>query len=130
MTQTARQAIEEKSRLFEKFYAANDAAGLVEAYFVKDEDSPLASPPGGVAPVRGRTALVAMFTGMIPDAPAIRLETLEVNASNDTAFELGRAHLTLPDGTEVKGRYTVCWQQRAGDWRAKIDFFAADGWED
>ena len=123
-------AIAAKSRMFEEFYNSGDAAGLVENYFASDADAPFASPPGGQAPVRGRFALVDMFAAMIPDAPAIRLETIDIVASGNVAFEFGRAHLTLADGVRVKGRYCVCWIERNGDWRVKTDMFAADGWED
>lgn len=124
----ATQAIAAKSREFETHYNAGDAAALVDAYFVAEGDDPYASPPGGQPPVRGREALKGMFAAMIPDTPKIRLETLDVVAAGDLAYELGLAHLTLGDGAEVKGRYTACWIQRDGEWRVKIDFFAADGW--
>lgn len=121
-------AIEEKSRYFERCYNSNDPAGLVEGYFAEDAEGPTASPPVGQVPVRGRAALIGMFTAMIPDAPRIQLELIDLIVSDNVAYEFGRAHLTLADGTQVKGRYTVGWIKRE-EWRAKIDFFAADGWE-
>jgi len=131
-TQTAAllAAIDERSRLFERAYGAGDAAGLVAGYFAADEYRPRACPPGGVPPVEGHAALVSMFTGMFAGAPAIALETLDVTASDSVAFELGRARLTLADGSTATGRFTVCWIATPQGWRAKIDFFAQDGWED
>ena len=125
-----KRSIAERSRFFEARFAASDAVGLVEGYFVPDAANPMASPPGGQQPVKGRAALIDMFAAQLRDASAIRLETLHVDAGGDIAFELGRAHLTLRGGQAVKGRYTVLWKRRDGEWRAHIDFFAADGWLD
>jgi ketosteroid isomerase-like protein len=123
-------AIAARSRDFESRFGAGDAAGLVEGYFVPDVANPMASPPGGQRPLKGRAALVDLFTAQLRDASAIRLETEHLDATGDMAFELGRAHLTLRTGQEVKGRYTVLWKRWDGEWRAVIDFFAADGWQD
>jgi ketosteroid isomerase-like protein len=128
--QEVRRAIEARSRDFEKHYAAADAAALVQNYFVPDAMGPMACPPGGHAPVRGRGALTQMFGGMFAGMPKIRLEPIEVLASGELAYELGRAHLRSAAGDAVMGRYTVAWQKCADGWRARVDFFAADGWSD
>lgn len=123
-----RASIARMSRVFEDKYNAGNAQGLVDAYFVDDTSAPYASPPGGRAPVSGRSALVEMYLGMMPDIPRIELETIDVVAGGDLAYEVGRAHLTLADGQSVMGRYAICWLHTSDGWRAKIDFFAADGW--
>lgn len=128
-TDTVRTAVEAQSRYFEECYNAGDAQGLVSGYFVEDADEPMACPPAST-PLRGRAALTAMFSGMFQSAPTIRLETLEVVGSDSVAYELGRAHLGLVDGGTGIGRYTVCWVNRGGEWRAKVDFFTEDGWAD
>ena len=125
----ARSAIAAKSRLFEHKYNNNDPVGLVNGYFAEEVDDPMASPPGGQAPVRGRAALIGMFSAMIPEVPAIRLELIDLVDSADQAYELGRAHLVRADGVEMTGRYTACWIRRGDEWRAKVDFFAEDGWD-
>lgn len=125
----ARAAIAERSRMFEDAYRAGDAARLVTSYFVGEADQPTAFPPGS-APIRGRDGLIAMFSGMIAGVPNIRLETLDVVASDTVAHEVGRAHLTTTEGASNTGRYTVCWINTADGWRAKYDFFAEDGWTD
>jgi ketosteroid isomerase-like protein len=129
-TADIRAAVEARSRQFEDAYRAGDAERLVTSYFTADRDEPMAFPPGGQGPVRGRAALIAMFSGMIPEMPSIRLELVELVTSEALAFEVGRAHLSAPDGTVATGRYTVCWQNVSGDWRARVDFFAQDGWAD
>jgi len=123
-----REAIEQRSRLFEDAYRKADAKRLVESYFVDDADGPLASPPGGQPPMRGRAALIQMFAGMFAAVPEVRLSIVELVPQGDGAFELGRATLTTADGARAYGRYTVCWRTARDGLRAKIDFFATDGW--
>lgn len=123
-------AIAARSRAFEAAYAAGDAAALVEHYFVPDELQPMACPPGGQPPVRGRAALVAMFHALIAAAPTIRLQAEAVHGDAGLAFELGRARLGRAGGGEALGRYTVCWRRVGAEWRAQVDFFAEDGWPD
>ena len=123
-------AIAERTRLFTEAYRAADPVLLVASYFVEDEDGPVAYPPGGIPPVKGREALIAMFSEQMRDVSDIRLETLEVTASGGVASEVGRAHLTLAEGASATGRYVVCWIATAKGWRAKSDFFAIDGWLD
>ena len=125
-----RDAISARNALFEDAYNAGDAARLVESYFVRDALNPVACPPGGHVPVRGRAALVAMFASMLADVSRIRLETAEVFGSGDVACEWGRGFLTAVDGRQLIGRYSVCWVLSGDEWRAKTDFFAEDGWSE
>jgi ketosteroid isomerase-like protein len=122
------RAIAAHSRAFEAQFAAKDAAGLVESYYVPDVLDPAASGPGGQRPITGKRALTAMFETQMRDFSAIRLETVRVEAVGSMAFEMGRAHLTTNDGQSAVGRYCVLWRHIAGEWRAQVDFFAADGW--
>jgi ketosteroid isomerase-like protein len=123
-----RAAIEYRSRLFEQAYLKGNARALVESYFVEDALGPLASPPGGQPLVRGHRALIELFSGMFAAIPEVRLSIIELIPQGDGAFELGRAKLTGADGARMDGRYTVCWLKVSDGWRARIDFFAADGW--
>lgn len=123
-------AIARQSRKFEAAYAAADSNALVDGYFAADADNPTAYPPGGTAPVSGRAALKALFAGMFVDVPVIRLELVDLLVSDTLATEIGLAHLTTRDGSKVKGRYVVCWIRTGEGWRAKVDFFAEDGWAD
>lgn len=126
----ARRALDARNREFEARFAAHDAQGLVAAYFVGDQEQPMASPPGGVPPVRGRAALAEMFQAQFAAIRSIRLESLQVEVGGDIAFELGRAHLELNGSGSALGRYTVLWRKSDDGWRAKTDFFATDGWAD
>lgn len=122
-------AIADRTRMFVDAYCRGDADLLVASYFVEDMDGPAAYPPGQ-RPVEGCAALITMFRDQMLAAPQIRLETLHITASDMVACEVGRAHLTLMDGMAATGRYIVCWIATGDGWRAKTDFFAADGWTD
>ena len=124
-----RRAIETRTRSFEDHFNARDAQALVNEYFVSDALGPTACPPG-IAPVRGRSALVALYSAMMADVTTIRLELVELATSGDMAFELGRAFAEASDGSPMIGRYTVCWVKEGTEWRASIDFFAVDGWKE
>lgn len=128
--ETVARAIGLKNRAFEAHYNAGDAKGLVEAYFARDQIGALVSPPGGMAPVQGREEIVSLFTGMVVDAPSIQLRSESIVTSGDLAFELGRAYLRLANGANAIGRFTVCWVRENGEWWARADFFAQDGWSD
>jgi len=123
------EQIAKRNRMFEEAYNSGDARRLVESYFAPEAQAPFAVPPGA-PPVRGRANLTGMFSAMFSDTPKIQLETVEVTASDEVTFELGRAYLSNADGSKVTGRYVVCWVATDDGWRAKTDFFAGDGWDD
>jgi ketosteroid isomerase-like protein len=126
----AGRQIDLRSREFERNFAARDVEALVNGYFAADEETPTACPPGRQRPVSGRAALKELFAAQFEAIRAIQLETLSIVTSGVIAFELGRAHLKLVSGESAVGRYVVLWKERHGEWRAKIDFFAEDGWID
>ena len=114
-------------RRFEEQFAAGDARALVDNYFVTDDLKPTASGPGQ-PPVRGRTALAAMYQEQMKVFSSVRLETIDVETSDSLAHVIGRAHLGFRSGEKAIGRYTVLFRKTAAGWRAQVDFFAADGW--
>jgi|ERR1700691_3561835 len=117
-----------KERAFEACIDRRDAACAVNGFYVSDTDGPIASPPGGTSPVRGRQALTQMFGHALDDLQSVRLEQVEVIVRGDMADELGRSRVTLKNGKTVVGRFAVLWIRTADGWRAKLDFFADDGW--
>lgn len=122
-------AIAERNRTFERNFAARDTAKMIDDYFVPDELGPIASGPG-VPPARGRAAIIADFKRVEEGAPTIRIETIDVTATRDMASEIGRVYLTGSDQVGRVGRYTVLWLRTEKGWRAKMDFFSPDAWQD
>jgi ketosteroid isomerase-like protein len=118
---SVRRAIRERSDLFEAFFAAGDAAGLVESYYV---EAPMLSAPDAPL-VRGREAIRAVFETLIQTISTARLEQVEVGVSGDLAYEVGRCELTMKDASEAPPcRYLIAWRNTPAGWRAEVDCFA------
>jgi len=126
--QAAANDIAVKHRAFENAFREKNAMKLVESYFVEDALKPMSSPPG-VPPIVGRGKIAVLFAEQFVVADAIHLETIDLTVAESQAYELGRAHLTLKDGSKVFGRYAVLWVKAGGEWRVRIDFFGPDGWQ-
>lgn len=123
-------AIEARSRAFERQFAAGDIERLVDEYFADDRWQPLLSGPGGLPPSRGRAALVEQFGAIRRNSVALSIDPLEIFVGRDLAQELGRVTITGSDGVARTGRYTVLWVSTEKGWKARVDFFAPDGWRD
>jgi ketosteroid isomerase-like protein len=123
-------AIEARARAFERQFAAGDIERLVDDYFADDPWQPLMSGPGGVPPFRGRVALMEQFRAIRTGSVALRIQPAEIFVGRDLAQELGRVTITGLDGVARTGRYTVLWVSTQKGWKARVDFFAPDGWPD
>ena len=51
------------------------------------------------------------------------LETGEVDASGDTAIEVGRYRLTAGDAVADHGKYIVVWKNQGGRWKLHRDIW-------
>lgn len=122
-------AIDARNRLFERNILGRDPAQLVDDYFVPDEWAPMVLGPGR-PPVRGRAAILEDFSRMGAGLASIRIESIEVQVSQDMASEIGRVYLTDLEGATRAGRYTVLWLKTERGWLAKMDFFSPDAWSD
>lgn len=125
----ATQKIAESTAAFASAFNAGDAAGAVDAYFVRDEDQPTVYPPGA-PPIIGREALLGLFASLAERQKGVRVLRHEILMSGSLAFETGRVIFTDKDGAETVGRFAVAWVQTDYGWRAKIDFYSPDGWPD
>lgn len=123
-------AIEARARAFERQFAAGNIERLVDDYFADDRWQPLLSGPGGVPPSRGRAALVEQFRAIRRNSVSLSIDPLEIFVGRDLAQELGRVTITGSDGVARTGRYTVLWVSTEKGWKARVDFFAPDGWHD
>jgi ketosteroid isomerase-like protein len=124
-----RAAINARNRLFEQNIVSGDADKLIDDYFVPDEWMPIGLAPHR-PPVRGRDAIKADFARMGEGLSGLKIESLEVEVSQDMASEIGRVYLTDKQGATRVGRYTVLWLKTDKGWLAKMDFFAPDAWTD
>lgn len=116
--------IKARSDLFEKHFAAGDAAALVRDYYVGDELQPLVSEGSGPVIV-GHAALTAMFTAFCKDFAKARQVPRYIRADKDLAYEVSNSYLTpKAGGDEVEFRYVATWRRCADTWRVEADFFA------
>jgi ketosteroid isomerase-like protein len=60
-----------------------------------------------------------------------RLETVEVEAQGNLAYEIGRFVLSVQrqggDGTTLIGKYVVVWKSLGGSWRLHVDIWNTNG---
>jgi uncharacterized protein (TIGR02246 family) len=118
MVQQASDVRREIDRVNAQFVAAfnrGDAAGAVGVY---TEDATIL-PPGSDL-FQGRQNIQQFWqAAMDSGVRAVKLETLDLRVSGDTAREIGRATLTLrtEGGSEATdtAKYVVVWEQSAGN---------------
>lgn len=118
------QIIRERSDLFEKHFAAGDAAALVADYYVPDALDPVVSAPDAPA-VRGRADITRLFELFVKDFARARQVPHFIRADGDLAYEVSNSYLTpKAGGAEVEFRYVAAWRRCEDTWRVEADFFA------
>lgn len=112
------------SARFEAAYNGGDAQAVAALY---TEDGAVLPP--GSARIDGREGIAGLWQSFI-DAGVrdLDLETVELEASGDSASEVGQFTLTAPDGQGGRitagGKYIVLWQRGAdGVWRLYRDIW-------
>lgn len=117
-----RSHIEEVSARFVAAFNAGDGAGLAGLY---SENAAL-FPPGSDR-VDGRAAIQAFWQGAMDAGMKLdELNTIEVDARNDLATEVGGFVLSVPgDGgtTRVNGQYIVVWKRDGHTWQLHRDIW-------
>jgi uncharacterized protein (TIGR02246 family) len=129
VTNTAQQgdvraAIEQGGQHFMETFRRQDAAGMGALYTADGQ----ALPPGGDI-ASGQAAIGAVWQGAFDAGlKEARLETLEVEGFDDTAYEVG-AYTLLLDGGQVadRGKYIVIWKRVDGQWRLHRDIWNSSG---
>ena len=73
----------------------------------------------------GKQALQAVYqASMDMGIKAIKLETVEAEGYDDTAYEVGRATLEGEEGQVLdQCKYIIIWKQEAGQWKLHRDIF-------
>lgn len=121
-----RDAITSANRNFMDAFKRGDAAGVAELY---TRDAKLLPPDNQM--MSGTEAIQSFWQGaMRMGIKEAKLETVEVEARNDLAYEIGRYTLTIqPEGGEsmaVLGKYVVVWKNDGGSWKLHVDIWNAN----
>jgi uncharacterized protein (TIGR02246 family) len=87
----------------------------------------IALPPDGPF-VRGRDNIERLWTGAAQQMGLkdVRLQTIDLQITGDTAYETGEAALTLGSGAAVV-KYVVVWKRVDGRWYLHRDIWNTKG---
>ncbi|MCG2842621.1 nuclear transport factor 2 family protein [Sandaracinobacter sp. RS1-74] len=119
-----KRIIKERSDIFERHFAAGDAAALVRDYYVPDSMAPLVSAGDGPA-ILGHAAITSLFEAFTAGFEKARQVPRFISAGTDLAYEVSNSYLTPKGGgDEVEYRYVATWRRCDDGWRVEADFFA------
>lgn len=120
----SKDAIRATNRRFEEATSNGDAKAMAAVY-TRDGS---AFPPDGPI-ITGHDALSEMW-GSVIDGMGLRgvkLETIDLEISGDTACEVGKATLDLSpaDGepTQATAKFVVYWKKEDGEWKWHRDIW-------
>ena len=125
--QDIRDAVKAAIQTFGEAIKRGDAAAIAALY---SRGATLLPPDNPM--VKGTDAIEAFWqSAMNMGVRDGRLETLEVEARDDLAYEVGRFELTMrPEGGEaatLTGKYVVVWKAEGGGWRMHVDIWNMNG---
>ena len=125
--QDIRDAVTAAIQTFEDALKRGDAAAIAALY---SRDATLLPPDNPM--MKGADAIEAFWqSAMNMGIRGGKLETLEVEARDDLAYEMGRFELTMePEGSEsttLTGKYVVVWKVGEGNWRMHVDIWNTNG---
>ncbi|HEV2131142.1 MAG TPA: SgcJ/EcaC family oxidoreductase [Longimicrobiaceae bacterium] len=119
-----RRQISEANARFSEAFRRGDAEGAAQVY---TEDAVILPPDAQI--IRGRQAITQFWRavmGMGVKGADLTTVDLEV-VSDDTAYEIGRALLTIePEGGErmqQEGKFVVVWKRRENGWKWHVDIW-------
>jgi uncharacterized protein (TIGR02246 family) len=121
-----RNAINSANQQFMNAFSRGDAAAIAALY---TEDAKLLPPDNQM--MSGTEAIKAFWEGaMSMGIKEVMLDTIDVEARDDLAYEVGKATLTIqPSGAQsmtVTAKYLVVWKNQAGDWKLHVDIWNAN----
>jgi uncharacterized protein (TIGR02246 family) len=122
--ETVRQAIEAGNAKWMEAFNGGDAAGTAVLY----TDTATLMPPTSDM-IQGRQGIQDFWqAGIEGGLKDVSLTTVEVQASGNTAYEIGKFSLTAqPKGQDpmmVSGKYVVVWQRQSdGSWKLHVDIW-------
>jgi uncharacterized protein (TIGR02246 family) len=125
--ENVREIITSANEKFMDAFKRGDAAGIAALY----TDNAKLLPPDNQM-VSGREAIESFWQGaMNMGIKEARLETVEVEAQGNLAYEIGRFALSVQrqggDGTTLTGKYVVVWKSLGGSWRLHVDIWNTNG---
>ena len=102
---------------------ANSDAGAMASHYTRD--GVCLPPDAGM--VKGRDAIKAMWGAAIAEmgVKTVKLDTVDLEISGDTACEIGEATLGLADGAQAVVKYVVVWKKEDGAWKLHRDIWNA-----
>ena len=116
----ARSGIQAANQNFTQAFGQGDAARLATLYTDNGQLLPAHSDF-----VTGRSAIQRFWQSVMDmGINAAVLETLEVESSEDTAYEVGRYTLKAASGEVADtGKYLVVWHRAGGSWKLHRDIW-------
>ena len=110
----------------EKFMTAFKQGNVAEVANLYTENAKLLPPNNQM--MTGTESIQAFWQGaMNMGVREAKLETVEVEAQGDTAYEIGRYTLAIkPRGGELltdTGKYVVVWKKHDGAWKLHVDIW-------
>jgi uncharacterized protein (TIGR02246 family) len=119
-TGTVREAIASANANFMSAFARRDAAGMAALY---TPDGQLL--PTGSDVVDGPQAIEAFWQAVMGmGIKEATLDTVEVEAHGDAAYEVGRYTLKGDGGQLLdQGKYVVIWKRDGGQWKLHRDIW-------
>lgn len=108
------------NRQFEDAARKGDLVRLASLYTA----DAIALPPDG-QPVRGRDNIQQMWGNIARQLGLtdVQLNTLDLEVTGDTAYEVGEAKLSLSGGASPALNFVVVWKKVGGQWRLHRDIW-------
>ncbi len=118
--QDTKAAIETANKGFMAAFAKHDSTGVSSFYSSTAE----AFPPGADV-IKGREGIANMWQGVMDSGIATAdLETTEVHADGNLAYEVGTYAMKATDGKVMDhGKYCAVWLKENGQWKLHRDIW-------
>lgn len=99
----------------DSFNSGNSAA--VAALYAPDAQLIMS----GVAPVRGRPAILAAVTSMVQSGVKVRIDTARAEQVGDLAYFYGPYSVSSKQGVVERGTYLEIWRRHRDQWLIELD---------
>lgn len=116
-----REAAQRADREFMDRFNSGDIEGAAKVVYTEDA---VILPPGGEI-VRGRDNIADFWRAAAEQMgiTKVDLSTVSFEQAGDHAHQIGRATLSLKDGSQADVKYVVVWKQENDAWKWHIDMW-------